>query len=55
MRHPQHEVAAMTAHPLPAVPFGDRGQWEQALYAFLFEMGNLSGSRRTVESNRRML
>src|SRR4051812_9640645 len=29
--------------------------WEQALYAFLVEKGNRSGSRRTVESYGRML
>jgi site-specific recombinase XerD len=30
-------------------------QWEEALYAFLVEKGNRSGSRRTVESYSRML
>ncbi len=29
--------------------------WDQALYAFLVEKGNRSGSRRTVESYGRML
>jgi hypothetical protein len=45
----------MTAQPLPALPSGDPSQWEQALYAFLVEKGNRSGSRRTVESYGRML
>jgi integrase/recombinase XerC len=46
----------MIAQPLPAaLPSGDPGQWEQALYAFLVEKGNRSGSRRTVESYGRML
>ncbi|HEX7491130.1 MAG TPA: hypothetical protein VF337_05455, partial [Candidatus Limnocylindrales bacterium] len=29
--------------------------WDQALYAFLVEKGNRSGSKRTVESYSRML
>ena len=45
----------MTAQPLPALPSGDPTAWEQALYAFLVEKGNRSGSRRTVESYGRML
>lgn len=45
----------MTAQPLPALTSGDPSQWDQALYAFLVEKGNRSGSRRTVESYSRML
>ena len=45
----------MTAEPLPALTSGDPSAWEQALYAFLVEKGNRSGSRRTVESYSRML
>ena len=45
----------MTAQPLPALTSGDPSAWEQALYAFLVEKGNRSGSRRTVESYSRML
>ncbi len=41
--------------PLPALPSGDPSTWDQALYAFLVEKGNRSGSRRTVESYSRML
>ena len=33
----------------------DASSWDQALYAFLVEKGNRSGSRRTVESYSRML
>jgi integrase/recombinase XerC len=40
--------------PLPAVPV-EASQWDQALYAFLVEKGNRSGSKRTVESYSRML
>ena len=40
---------------LPAVSGGDRSTWDQALYAFLVEKGNRSGSRRTVESYGRLL
>ncbi len=40
---------------LPALPSGDGSAWEQALYAFLVEKGNRSGSRRTVEGYSRML
>lgn len=43
----------MTA-PLPALPT-ESSQWDQALYAFLVEKGNRSGSKRTVESYSRML
>jgi integrase/recombinase XerC len=45
----------MTAQPLPALTSGDPSAWEQALYAFLVEEGNRSGSKRTVESYSRML
>ncbi len=40
---------------LPATNIGDPSAWDQALYAFLVEKGNRSGSRRTVESYGRML
>jgi site-specific recombinase XerD len=40
---------------LPAASAGDVDPWEQALYAFLIEKGNRSGSRRTVEGYGRML
>lgn len=43
----------MTAQ-LPTVPI-EASPWDQALYAFLVEKGNRSGSRRTVESYSRML
>jgi integrase/recombinase XerC len=39
-------LPALSGRPLP---------WEQTVYAFLVEKGNLSGSRRTVESYGRML
>jgi integrase/recombinase XerC len=45
----------MTTQPLPALASGDPSAWDQALYAFLVEKGNRSGSRRTVESYSRML
>ena len=45
----------MTAQPLPALASGDPSAWDQALYAFLVEKGNRSGSKRTVESYSRML
>jgi integrase/recombinase XerC len=45
----------MTAQPLPALASGDPSAWDQALYAFLVEKGNRSGSKRTVESYGRML
>jgi site-specific recombinase XerD len=45
----------MTTQPLPALTSGDPSAWDQALYAFLVEKGNRSGSRRTVESYSRML
>jgi hypothetical protein len=37
----------MTAQPLPALASGDPSAWDQALYAFLIEKGNRSGSKRT--------
>jgi integrase/recombinase XerC len=49
------EAPTMTAQPLPALTSGDPSAWDQALYAFLVEKGNRSGSRRTVESYSRML
>src|SRR5262245_18170399 len=39
----------------PTLATGDPGVWNQALYAFLVEKGNRSGSTRTVESYGRML
>ena len=45
----------MTSQPLPALAGGDPSTWDQALYGFLVEKGNRSGSRRTVESYSRML
>jgi integrase/recombinase XerC len=39
---------------LPTIPV-ESSPWDQALYAFLVEKGNRSGSRRTVESYSRML
>jgi integrase/recombinase XerC len=45
----------MTAQPLPTLASGDPSDWDQALYGFLVEKGNRSGSRRTVESYGRML
>jgi integrase/recombinase XerC len=49
------EAPTMTAQPLPALASGDPSAWDQAIYAFLVEKGNRSGSRRTVESYSRML
>jgi integrase/recombinase XerC len=49
------EAPTMTAQPLPALTSGDPSAWDQALYAFLIEKGNRSGSKRTVESYGRML
>ena len=40
--------------PLPVLPT-ESSTWDQALYAFLVEKGNRSGSMRTVESYSRML
>src|ERR1035437_1838269 len=50
-----HPSLQMTAHTLPALTRRDPSAWDQALYAFLIEKGNRSGSRRTVESYGRML
>lgn len=44
----------MTPPLLPA-PASSASAWDQALYAFLVEKGNRSGSRRTVESYSRLL
>jgi integrase len=49
------ETSPMTATPLPALQSGEPSTWDQALYAFLVEKGNRSGSHRTVESYSRML
>ena len=43
-----------TPRLLPAGP-AEGNPWDQALYAFLLEKGNRSGSRRTVEGYGRML
>jgi integrase/recombinase XerC len=53
--HSVPEAPTVTAQPLPALTSGDPSAWDQALYAFLIEKGNRSGSRRTVESYSRML
>jgi integrase/recombinase XerD len=45
----------MPQQALPTLQSGDPSQWDQALYAFLVEKGNRSGSKRTVESYSRML
>lgn len=45
----------MDPQPVPALSSGDPSVWDQALYAFLVEKGNRSGSTRTVESYSRML
>ena len=42
-------------HRLPAHAPSDPSAWDQALYAFLIEKGNRSGSQRTVQSYGRML
>ena len=47
------EMIAMT-NPLPTVP-AEASPWDQALYAFLVERDNRSGSKRTVESYGQML
>jgi len=49
------EDVTLTPQPLPALTSGDPSTWDQALYAFLIEKGNRSGSKRTVESYSRML
>jgi len=53
--HSVPEAPTMTVQPLPALTSGDPSAWDQAIYAFLVEKGNRSGSRRTVESYSRML
>jgi site-specific recombinase XerD len=53
--HLAPEATTMTAQPLPALTSGDPSAWDQALYAFLVEKGNRSGSKRTVESYSQML
>jgi site-specific recombinase XerD len=45
----------MPQQALPALQSGDPSVWDQALYGFLVEKGNRSGSKRTVESYSRML
>jgi integrase/recombinase XerC len=45
----------MTNPPLLPASSSGGNQWDQALYAFLLEKGNRSGSRRTVEGYSRML
>src|ERR1035437_8871160 len=50
-----HQRRHMTAQPLPALTSGDPSAWDQALYAFLVEKGNRSGSRHTLESYSHML
>jgi hypothetical protein len=50
-----HPRLQMTAQPLPALTSGEPSPWDQALYAFLVEKWNRSGSRRTVESYRNSL
>jgi integrase/recombinase XerC/integrase/recombinase XerD len=45
----------MDALPLPALSSGRHSTWDEAIYAFLVEKGNRSGSRRTVESYSRLL
>src|SRR5450830_799323 len=52
---PYPRKPTMNAQPLPALTSGDPSAWDQALYAFLVEKGNRSGSKRTVESYSRML
>jgi site-specific recombinase XerD len=53
--HLAPEAPTMNPQPLPALASGDPSAWDGALYAFLIEKGNRSGSRRTVESYSRML
>ncbi|MGC8634757.1 MAG: site-specific integrase [Candidatus Limnocylindrales bacterium] len=45
----------MTSPRLLPAASGDASPWDQALYAFLVEKGNRSGSQRTVEGYGRML
>ena len=41
----------MNPTQLPALPSGTPTAWEEAIYAFLVEKRNRSGSSRTVESS----
>ncbi len=45
----------MNPQLLPVASSGDPSAWEEAIYAFLVERGNRSGSSRTVEGHARML
>lgn len=45
----------MTAAAIPALADDSASPWDRALYAFLAEKQRRSGSRRTVESYRRVL
>jgi integrase len=45
----------MDPTPTLALPSGTGSGWDEALYAFLVEKGNRSGSRRTVDTYSRML
>jgi integrase/recombinase XerC len=49
------QEVTVNPQPIPALSSGDPSVWDQALYAFLVEKGNRSGSHRTVESYSRML
>jgi integrase/recombinase XerC len=49
------EDVTLAPQSLPTITSGDPSTWDQALYGFLVEKGNRSGSRRTVESYSRML
>lgn len=49
------EVLTVNPQPLLPATTGEASPWDQALYAFLVEKGNRSGSRRTVESYSRLL
>jgi site-specific recombinase XerD len=53
--HIPHEDTRMTAPRLLPAASAGASPWDQALYAFLVEKGNRSGSRRTVEGYGRML
>jgi integrase len=51
-----HPLRGRTMHqPLLPAASGDTDPWSQAIYAFLVEKGNRSGSTRTVEGYARML
>lgn len=49
------EVLTVNPQPLLPTATGASSAWDEALYAFLVEKGNRSGSLRTVESYSRML